>query len=1082
MLAIDGEERTNRPATGTVSISGAGRVGQMLAASVSEVADDDGLPDTVSYAYQWVRVDGTTETDVGTDSAQYMPVAADAGKRIKVQASFTDSVGFDETLESAAVPVRGINPTACAANTPGAGRNEIWSATLTVGAGSAAYGYTVGTFGGLTDRVFELGSRSRTFTAVIAATAASTFAEGSLIAGIREIDAALSAAERADLRLHVCGETYDFADAAYTTDLGYIYTWSTAGLDWSSVTTRTLALSVPSNAPRFGRARESCFFQEHSAPGTEVCSAEEVRATDADGDTLVYTLGGRERAGFAIDSATGVITLGSASSDYETNRSRCRYGRRSSLYACYDLTVTATDPGGSRATMTIFARVLDSYESSTGGPLRGASPPQNLTAASHSGGARLSWDRPSDPGNPPTISKYRIQYADDLHRLPANMRAGQWQELATVTSTARTSYEYRDTSGGPTAGTTRYYRVSAENHDEIALRWSGLVSARRLYGPRPGEIDLGQVPATKVVSIRLRMSEVLRSEAAAELFSVKINNTAVAITRVGIVDRGVVIDTAPVSVGTGDPFEIRYADPRPYTDDSYVVVEQVTGMFPTRGEDGRFIRDDDGNIILTEQTLTAGGHTRGGPRVLESETGVDATSFCIVASFGSDSFASCGEQHTVQGMSAQFTNPAEPHDGTAFDARLELSVEPAAGFSYKVFQGDPSTGRESVLQVTNGTVERARRDGANQNRRWIVTIVPSGDEAVTITLPATTDCAALNAICSADGAMLQEAVTKTVPGPDNDDEEETAEPPSGLRVWYGQQPPATHDGSNPFKFRISFSEELAPDYSYKTMRDRSLTVMQGGTKLTPHVRRMVKGSNQSWEATVTPAGNAAISIALGPTGSCSETGAMCTEGGTALSNALPANTVQGPVGVSVADASVQEAAGATLDFAVTLSRAASAAVTVDYATSDGTATAGSDYAETSGTLTFAVGEREKTVAVPVLDDDHDEGSETFTLTLSNVEGNAYLADAEAIGTIENSDHMPRAWLARFGRTVAEQVIEAVEGRFSAGRAAGVEMTLAGQRIGSAGAAPEDSGSPSGAGAEARATLAVERESTRGWRP
>ena len=125
MLAIDGEERTNRPATGTVSISGAGRVGQMLAASVSEVADDDGLPGTVSYAYQWVRVDGTTETDVGTDSAQYMPVAADAGKRIKVQASFTDSVGFDETLESAAVPVRGMNPTACAANTPGAGRNEI---------------------------------------------------------------------------------------------------------------------------------------------------------------------------------------------------------------------------------------------------------------------------------------------------------------------------------------------------------------------------------------------------------------------------------------------------------------------------------------------------------------------------------------------------------------------------------------------------------------------------------------------------------------------------------------------------------------------------------------------------------------------------------------------------------------------------------------------------------------------------------------------------------------------------------------------------------------------------------------------
>ena len=256
MLAIDGEERTNRPATGTVSISGAGRVGQMLAASVSEVADDDGLPGTVSYAYQWVRVDGTTETDVGTDSAQYMPVAADAGKRIKVQASFTDSVGFDETLESAAVPVRGMNPTACAANTPGPARTEIWSATLTVGAGSTSYGYLVGSFGGLTGGEFELGSRSRGFTAVAAATAAnSTFAEGSLVTALRSTDMALSAAERADLRLHVCGETYDFADAADTITISQIYTWPTAGLDWSSLVdeTRAVALSTVANADPTGR-------------------------------------------------------------------------------------------------------------------------------------------------------------------------------------------------------------------------------------------------------------------------------------------------------------------------------------------------------------------------------------------------------------------------------------------------------------------------------------------------------------------------------------------------------------------------------------------------------------------------------------------------------------------------------------------------------------------------------------------------------------------------------------------------------------------------------------------------------------
>ena len=85
----------------------------------------------------------------------------------------------------------------------------------------------------------------------------------------------------------------------------------------------------------------------------------------------------------------------------------------------------------------------------------------------------------------------------------------------------------------------------------------------------------------------------------------------------------------------------------------------------------------------------------------------------------------------------------------------------------------------------------------------------------------------------------------------------------------------------------------------------------------------------------------------------------------------------------------------------------------------------SDYTASSGTLSFAPGETAKTVTVAVLDDSYDEGSETLTLVLSYPFG-AYLADGEATGTIENSDLMPQAWLSRFGRTVAEQVLDALE--------------------------------------------------------
>src|SRR5262249_30541930 len=82
----------------------------------------------------------------------------------------------------------------------------------------------------------------------------------------------------------------------------------------------------------------------------------------------------------------------------------------------------------------------------------------------------------------------------------------------------------------------------------------------------------------------------------------------------------------------------------------------------------------------------------------------------------------------------------------------------------------------------------------------------------------------------------------------------------------------------------------------------------------------------------------------------------------------------------------------------------SGAVSVHYATSDGTATAGSDYTAASGTLTFADGEASKTFTVTVLDDTLVEGNETVTLTLSNPTGGATLGSpASVVFTIVDND-------------------------------------------------------------------------------
>ena len=87
---------------------------------------------------------------------------------------------------------------------------------------------------------------------------------------------------------------------------------------------------------------------------------------------------------------------------------------------------------------------------------------------------------------------------------------------------------------------------------------------------------------------------------------------------------------------------------------------------------------------------------------------------------------------------------------------------------------------------------------------------------------------------------------------------------------------------------------------------------------------------------------------------------------------------------------------------VTLAAPAASVVTVDYATADGTAAAGSDYTAGAGRLTFSPGQTTATIAVPISGDTHPEGGETFTVTLSNPSG-AVLGRAVATGTIIDDD-------------------------------------------------------------------------------
>ncbi|WP_278047003.1 calcium-binding protein, partial [Dolichospermum circinale] len=88
-------------------------------------------------------------------------------------------------------------------------------------------------------------------------------------------------------------------------------------------------------------------------------------------------------------------------------------------------------------------------------------------------------------------------------------------------------------------------------------------------------------------------------------------------------------------------------------------------------------------------------------------------------------------------------------------------------------------------------------------------------------------------------------------------------------------------------------------------------------------------------------------------------------------------------------------------YTVTLSSDSTETITVQYATVNNTATAGSDYTSTSGTLTFAPGFTSQDIIIPILNDSLNEPQETFNLTLSSPT-NAQLGTATVTTTITDT--------------------------------------------------------------------------------
>ena len=361
---------------------------------------------------------------------------------------------------------------------------------------------------------------------------------------------------------------------------------------------------------------------------------------------------------------------------------------------------------------------------------------------------------------------------------------------------------------------------------------------------------------------------------------------------------------------------------------------------------------------------------------------------------GSSHLLTASEQGKTIQVKVTFTDDADNQESLTSAETLAVAAKPnTAAAGEPTISGTPQV-EQTLTADTSAISDEDGLGNVSYQYQWLADdaeiagatgstyILADADEGKTIKVRVTFNDDAGNA-----ESLTSMATTAVAARP--------AETPTILLTASFANVPADHNGEN-FTFQLNFSENV--EAGYARIRDHALTVTGGSIA---SASRTTQGSNQGWNVEVNPTGNGSVTITLPETTDCNASGAICTDDERMLSNTTSVR-VAGPPAVSVSDATVQEAEEAVLVFTVTLSRASSRTVTVDYATSDGTAQAGSDYTAASATLTFNAGDTSQTVQVTVLTDQEDESDETLTLTLSNP-SQATLDDATGTGTIENGE-------------------------------------------------------------------------------
>ncbi len=938
----------NFPAEGTAAISGTPESGQTLTATTSGLSDFDGLTSAV-YTYQWVRVDGMTETDIsGATEKIYTPTTDDVGKQLKFEVRFTDDADNVEVVASNAYPANG----------------SIQQGT----------------------------------------NASPVFGEGDSTS--RSLD-----------------ET--FADQT---------------------------------------------VQQEANIGDRVYAA------DDDNDPLTYSLQGEDADQFTILSSTGQLcTKVGETYDYEEQPS-------------YSLTVKVDDNQGGIDLIAVTINLDDRAES----PPQPDPPTVSATPGSFTS-LDVSWTAPANLGRPP-ITHYNLRYREDSVETWTNGPQNVTGTTAQIT--------------GLTPDTLYRVQVQAVN-DEGSSAWSdsdsnsnsgrtsapvlrfGASAYTAIEGVQSATVTVELNPANnKAVTILLTVTH-QNGASSADYSGVPASVTFAAgetsktftltATNDSSDDDGESIllgfGTLPTGIKAGSPATATVTLLQDSGISTWYVSFGQSSYTATEGGAGAQVtislsspwkpeRNEALTVPLFTPTPQGGATTAdfsGVPESVTFQPGQTQVSFTVRATNDSDD--DDGESVLLQ-FSTEFPADLEvgrgpysatvhlaDNDGTrtvsvSFGAATYTATEDGTSATVSV-QLDHAPGRSVTIPLTTNNSGASSDDysgvpgsvtfGANETEQTFT--VTATDDSVDDDLESVT----LGFGTLPEKVSAGSQSTATVNLTDNDGDWDLLTVRFDASASAGATREVREGGSAFLGIHLdkkpnravtiplvveNLGGATADDYSGVPS---SVTFARGDKDLGISISGVDDAEDDDGEGFRVSFGTLPRGVSVSSWSGPSTTFTIIDN------DSFP--------GVRISDDSKREWPNpiSYLKFVVTLTETAQHEIRVDYETRDGTAKAGEDYVATSGTLVFDEGDREQIVWVEIIDDDHDEDTETMTVVLSNPV-RAVLLDATGQGRIRNTDPMPRAFLARFGRSTAVEVIAQVEERIRAPRTPGMSARLAGRKL------------------------------------